>query len=48
MLPARYEAISQALLRIDALRQLDRDVLLRVGRLLARVRGWWVPPEQMP
>jgi hypothetical protein len=31
MLPARQEAISQALLRIDALRELERDVLLRVG-----------------
>ncbi|MDP2483969.1 MAG: hypothetical protein Q8W45_11840 [Candidatus Palauibacterales bacterium] len=31
MLPARQEAISQALVGIDALRALDRDVLLRVG-----------------
>ena len=30
-IPARQEAISGALVRIDALRALDKDVLLRVG-----------------
>jgi hypothetical protein len=31
MLPARREVTSDALVRVDALRKLDRDVLLRVG-----------------
>jgi hypothetical protein len=31
MLPTRQEATSDALIRVDALRKLDRDVLLRVG-----------------
>ncbi len=31
MLPARREAIPDVLVRVDALRELDRDVLLRVG-----------------
>jgi hypothetical protein len=33
MLPARLEVVSDALVRIDALRELDRDVLLQVGLL---------------
>jgi hypothetical protein len=31
MLPARIDAVSDALIRIDALRALDRDIHLRVG-----------------
>ncbi len=31
MHPTRRDAISDALIRVDALRELDRDVLLRVG-----------------